>query len=107
MKLDNNQPVGGPEMITAIAVALATALLMLIAFPPASGWARLSFIAVLSWLFDMAENITHFQMAGRYPNLSSFAVRFGPSFTGAKWVFALLPLPIALVGLVLRLLHIW
>jgi hypothetical protein len=87
--------------------SLATASLMLIAFPPASGWAWLCFIAVLSWLCDIAENITHFQMAGSYPNLAAFAVKFGPLFTRAKWVFAILPLPLAVFGFVLRYLHGW
>ena len=85
--------------------SLTTASLMLIAFPPTSGWAWLCVIAALSWLFDVAENITHFQMDGSYPNLSSAAVKFGPLFTRAKWVFAIVPLPIALVGLVFRFLH--
>jgi hypothetical protein len=60
--------------------ALATASLMLIAFPPQSGRAWLCVFAVLSWLFDVAENITHFQMAGSYPNLSSVSVKFGPFY---------------------------
>jgi hypothetical protein len=85
--------------------SLAIASLMLIAFPPTSGWAWLCLIAAPSWLFDVAENITHFQMARSYPNLSSFAVRFGPFFTHAKWIFAILPIPIALLGLALRGLH--
>jgi hypothetical protein len=85
--------------------SLATASLMLIAFPPGSGWAWLCLIALLSWLFDVAENITHFQMAGSYPNLSSVALTFGPLFTRAKWVFAIMPLPIALVSLVFQFLH--
>ena len=85
--------------------SLATASLMLIAFPPGSGWAWLCFIAVLSWAFDVAENMTHFQMAGSYPNLSSAVFRFGPIFTRAKWVFAIVPLPITLAGFALRFLH--
>jgi hypothetical protein len=85
--------------------SLAIASLMLIAFPPTSDWAWLCLIAVSSWLFDLAENITHFQMAGSYPNLSSAAIKFGPSFTRSKWIFAIIPLPIALVGLVFRYLH--
>ena len=32
--------------------------------------------------------------------LSSSAVKFGPLWTRAKWEFAIVPLPIALVGLV-------
>ncbi len=83
--------------------SLAIASLMLIAFPPSSRWAWLCIIAAPSWLFDVAENITHFQMAGSYPNLSSAAVRFGPLFTRLKWAFAIIPLPIASVGLLLRL----
>jgi hypothetical protein len=78
---------------------------MLIAFPHTSAWAWLCIIAAPSWLFDVAENITHFQMAGSYPKLSSVALKFGPVFTRAKWVFAIFPLPIALVGIVFRFLH--
>jgi hypothetical protein len=87
--------------------SLTTASLMLIAFPPNSGWAWLCVIAVPSWLFDVAENITHFRMAGSYPNLPSIAVNYGPLFTRAKWMFAIVPLPIVLVGLVFRSLHGW
>jgi hypothetical protein len=85
--------------------SLAIASLMLIAFPPTSGWAWLCVIAAPSWLFDVAENITHFQMAGSYPNLSSAAVKFGPLFTRAKWAFAIIPLPIALIGLFFQFFH--
>jgi hypothetical protein len=85
--------------------ALATASLMLLAFPPASGWAWLCFIAVLSWLFDVAENMTNFQMAGSYPKLSAVALKVGPLFTSAKWVFAILPLPIVLVGFTFQFFH--
>jgi len=85
--------------------ALTTASLMLIAFPPSSACSWLCVLAAPSWLFDVAENVTNFQMAGAYPQLSSVAVRFGPSFTRAKWVFAIIPLPIASIGLVFRLCH--
>jgi len=85
--------------------SLATVSLLLIAFPPASGWVWLCVIAAPAWLFDVAENVTHFQMAGSYPNLSSSAVKFGPLWTRAKWVFAIVPLPIALIGLVYQHLH--
>ena len=84
--------------------SLATDSLMLIAFPPNPEWAWLCVSAALSWLFDLAENITLFQMAGSYPNLSSFARRFGPLFTRLKWVFAIIPLPIAVIGLVFQFL---
>lgn len=87
--------------------SLALASLMLIAFPPHSGWSWLSVIAVPSWVFDVAENITLFQMAGTYPKLSPAAVKFGPVFTRAKWVSAIVPLPTALVGLVFQFLHVW
>jgi hypothetical protein len=79
--------------------SLATASLLLLAFPPDSGWAWLCCIAAISWLFDVAENITHFQMAATYPRLPSFALTYGPLFTRAKWIFAITPLPIALAGL--------
>jgi hypothetical protein len=85
--------------------SLAIASIMLIAFPPTSGWAWICVIAVPSWLFDLAENITHFRMAGSYPNLSPNAVKFGHLFTLAKWASAMIPLPIALVGLVFQFLH--
>lgn|GEM_PF-3414940 len=85
--------------------SLTTASLMLIAFPPTSGWVWLCVIAVPAWLFDVAENVTHFQMAGSYPSLSSIALKFGPLWTRAKWAFAIVPLPIALVGLIHQYLH--
>jgi hypothetical protein len=83
----------------------AIASLLLIAYPPTSGWGWLCAIAAPSWLFDVAENITHFQMARGYPILSPIAVRLGPIFTGAKWVWAILPLPVAVVGLLIRYIH--
>ena len=55
------------------------------------------------WLFDVLENVNHFRMAGTYPNLSPFSLRFGPLFTLMKWVFALAPLVVALLGFALRL----
>jgi hypothetical protein len=85
--------------------SLTIASLMLIAFPPASGWAWLCFLAAPSWLFDAAENITHYRMAGGYPRLSPLALRVGPFFTRAKWIFAILPLPIAMAGLQFQWLH--
>jgi hypothetical protein len=87
--------------------SLTIASLMLIAFPLNSGWAWLCVLAAPSWLFDITENVTHFQMAGAYPNLSPSALEFGPLFTRAKWVFAIVPLPVAGIGLALRILHGW
>lgn len=87
--------------------SLTLASLMLIAFPPTSDWAWLCIVAVPSWLFDVAENITHFRMAGSYPSLPAAAIKLGPLFTRAKWVFAAIPLPIAMVGLVVRFFHGW
>jgi hypothetical protein len=84
--------------------SLAIAALMLIAFPLTSGWAWLSILAAPSWLFDVAENVTHFQMAGSYPKLSPVAVKYGPFFTRAKWFFAIIPLSIAVFGLAIELL---
>ena len=84
------------------AASLATASLMLIVFPPGSGWAWLCAIAVLSWLCDIAENITHFRMAGSYPSLSEAALRYGPLFTRAKWVFAIMPLLLVSAGFAFR-----
>lgn len=85
--------------------SLATASLLLIAFPPPSHWAWLCVLAAPAWLFDAAENITHFRMAGSYPKLPAAAVHFGPSFTRLKWLFAIIPLPVALAGFAFRLLR--
>ncbi len=85
--------------------SLTTASLLLIAFPPTSGWEWFYVIALPAWLFDVAENVNHFQMAGSYPSLSSSALKFGPLWTYAKWVFAIVPLLIALAGLVYQYLH--
>ena len=85
--------------------SLTIASLMLIAFPPTSQWGWLCVIAALAWLFDVAENVTHFEMAGSHPNLSSSSVKFGPLWTRAKWVFAIVPFPIALAGFVHQYLY--
>lgn len=85
--------------------SLATASLLLIAFPPQSGLGWLCVLAIPAWLCDIAENITHFRMAGSYPNLSPLALKIGPLFTGAKWAFAIFPLPVALFGLARQWLH--
>ncbi len=83
--------------------SLAIASLMLTAYPVASGYAWLCVLAAPSWLFDVAENITHYRMAYSYPHFPPSAVKFGPGFTLAKWAFAILPLPIALVGFAVQL----
>jgi hypothetical protein len=85
--------------------SLATASLMLLAFPPTSAWAWLCVLAAPSWLLDIAENITHFRMARSYPHLSKAALTFGPLYTRAKWAFAILPLPLAGVGLLGQAFH--
>jgi hypothetical protein len=85
--------------------SLTIASLMLIAFPPTSAWVWLCAIAAPSWLFDVAENITHYRLAGSYPNLSSAAIKYGPLFTLLKWVFAIIPLPIIFIGLAVRFFH--
>jgi hypothetical protein len=51
---------------------------MLIAFLPTSGWAWLCCLAAPTWLFDIAENITHFKMAGSYPGEQDAETRRGP-----------------------------
>jgi hypothetical protein len=85
--------------------SLTTASLMLIAFPPTSPGVWLCLLALPAWLFDVAENLTHFKMARSYPNLPPATLKLGPLFTGAKWVCAIVPLPIALFGLIVRLFH--
>jgi hypothetical protein len=41
-----------------------------------------------------------------YSNLSFVAVRFGPVFTGAKWAFAIIPLPIAAFGVASMVVYV-
>ncbi len=77
--------------------------MLLLAFSPTSGRAWLGVLAFAGWLFDTLENVNHFRMAGRYPILPPFALRVGPLFTLMKWVFAVAPLIVALLGFVLRL----
>jgi hypothetical protein len=60
-------------------------------------------LAFAGWLFDVLENVNHFRMAGTYPILPPFSLRFGPLFTLMKWTFALAPLVGALLGFALRL----
>jgi len=87
----------------SLIASFANLSLLLLAFSPSSGLAWLSVLAFAGWLFDMLENVNHFRMAGRYPILPPFSMRFGPLFTLMKWVFALAPLVVALLGFALRL----
>jgi hypothetical protein len=82
---------------------LANLSLLLLAFPRASGIEWLIFVAFAGWLFDMLENVNHFRMTVTYPVLSPFSLRIGPLFTLTKWVFAVTPLVVALLGFALRL----
>ncbi len=87
----------------SLIASLANLSLLLLAFSPATGLGWLASLAFAGWLFDVLENVNHFRMAGTYPVLSPLSLRFGPLFTLTKWVFALAPLPVALLGFALRL----
>ena len=87
----------------SLIASLANLSLLLLAFPRASGLAWLGVLAFAGWLFDLLENVNHYTMAGTYPYLTPVSLRIGPWFTLTKWVFALAPLAVALVGFALRL----
>jgi hypothetical protein len=87
----------------SLIASFANLSLLLLAFSPASGLAWLSVLAFAGWLFDVLENVNHFRMAATYPVLSPLSLRFGPLFTLIKWVFALAPPVVALLGFALRL----
>ncbi len=82
--------------------ALALASLLLIAYPPPSAWSWLALVALPSWLLDLAENLCHFRMAGSYPRLSPGFLTLAPACTRLKWICAIVPLPVALVGFAIR-----
>lgn len=87
----------------SLVASLANLSLLLLAFPRSSDLTWLIFLAFAGWLFDVLENVNHFRMAGTYPVLSPVSLRVGPLFTLTKWVFALTPLIVALLGFALRL----
>jgi hypothetical protein len=74
-----------------------------LAFPEGSRFAWLAPLGMLGWVFDTAENITHFMMARSYPHLSSFALKVGPQFTYWKWVLSIVTPLFAVAGFIARL----
>jgi hypothetical protein len=88
-----------PTLITSLMYCSFLAL----AFPEGSRFAWLAPLGLLGWVFDTAENITHFTMARSYPRLSSFALTFGPQFTFWKWVLSIVTPLVAVAGFVARL----
>jgi hypothetical protein len=77
--------------------------LLALVFPQGSRFAWLVPLGLLGWVFDTAENITHFRMARSYPHLSSFALKFGPQFTYWKWMLAIVTPLVAVAGFAARL----
>jgi hypothetical protein len=74
-----------PTLITSLMYCSFLAL----AFPQGSRFAWLAPLGMLGWLFDTAENLTHFGMARSYPHLSSLALKLWSQFTYWKRVLAI------------------
>lgn len=76
--------------------------LLSLSFSQNSRFKRLNLLPVGMYIFDVAENINHFSMAGSYPDLPAAQLFFGPIFTLMKYVLITgLPL-LALVGFFLK-----
>jgi hypothetical protein len=82
--------------------SLANLSMLLLAFSREFGLVWLISLAFAGWLFDVLENVNHFRMAAAYPAVSPFSLRLGPLITRTKWIFALAPLVVALIGFALR-----
>jgi len=89
-----------PTLVTSLLYCSLLAL----AFPQGSRFAWLAPWGMLGWVFDEAENITHFRMVRSYPKLSGLSLRWGPVFTYCKWLLAIVTPVIGVVGFVGRLL---
>lgn len=89
-----------PTLITSLMYCSLLAL----AFPSGSRFAWLVPLGMLGWLFDLAENVTHYTMACNYPDLSGFALKFAPLFTFWKWVLAIVTPIVGVAGFLARLL---
>jgi hypothetical protein len=88
-----------PTLITSLLYCSFLAL----AFPRGSRLAWVVPLGMVGWFFDAAENVTHYTMARNYPNLSSSALKYGPLFTYAKWVLAMVTPVVGVVGFIARL----
>lgn len=72
--------------------------LLSLAFPKASKLAWINTLPLAMWLFDAAENLNHFYMAGHYPELPSLNLTVGPYLTLFKYLLiTCLPI-VALIG---------
>jgi hypothetical protein len=89
-----------PTLITSLMYCSFLAL----AFPQGSRLAWLAPLGMLGWVFDTAENVTHFRMARSYPRLSRFALKFGPQFTYWKWVLAIVTPLVGMAGFTIKMI---
>ena len=89
-----------PSLVTS----LMYCSLLTLAYPPGSGFAWIAPLGLVGWLFDNAENITHFRMARDYPDLSASSLEYGPKFTYWKWVLAVVTPLASLPGFVGQLI---
>ena len=85
-----------------LTASLANTSLLLIALGPSSNFAWVSVLAMLGLVFDLAENVNHFIISKTYPALPSYSLKIGPVFTFVKWIFAVAPIPAAIVIFILR-----
>jgi hypothetical protein len=74
-----------------------TALLSL-AFPRPNRLAWINVMPIVMWLFDVAENLNHYYMAGIYPDLPALNLLVGPYLTLIKYVLITSLPMVALAG---------
>ncbi len=81
-----------------MSLSIFYAALLSLAFPQGRGGSWLNLVPIVMYGADVSENINHFMMAGRYPDLPPIQLAVGPYLTLVKYVLiTVLPL-IALVG---------
>jgi hypothetical protein len=78
-----------------------TALLSL-AFPIGKRWAWFNLLPLIMYACDMLENINHYTMAGRFPDLPVWQLQIGPILSLVKYILITALPMLALIGFWLK-----
>jgi hypothetical protein len=68
-----------------LSLSMFYAGLLSLAVPQSSRWRQVNILPIAMYLFDLAENLNHFSMAGSYPDLPAAQLAVGPILTLLKY----------------------
>lgn len=81
-----------------LTAALFMVSVLSLVFPTGSAWSQVNLLPLGFYFLDVAENLTHFTMAGAYPTQPALLWAVGPAFTIGKWFLIFASILLALTG---------